>query len=207
MVSVVDTLRRTSEAAGTASTSALNAPLFRALVERFHDGGRWVVLDCGPAQNGTIRLFGQFRCRLDIADIGDGLAALNLEEDARSVRQLAEALLPARREERADVVLCWDLPNYLNRPALAALMESIAARGHPGTFVHALIVYSTRKMPVRPGRYIPDEELRLLNVGASLEQRDAPRYSPEDLQLAMPSFTVERAMLLRNGMQEFLFRM
>ena len=32
-------------------------------------------------------------------------------------------------------------------------------------------------------------------------------YTPEDFALCMPRYTVERARLLRNGMQEFLFRL
>jgi hypothetical protein len=35
---------------------------------------------------------------------------------------------------------------------------------------------------------------------------DAPPYSPEDLAMCMPDYVAERGMLLRNGMQEFLFR-
>ena len=35
----------------------------------------------------------------------------------------------------------------------------------------------------------------------------APRYSPEDLGIAMGSFEIDRARLLSNGMQEFLFRL
>lgn len=187
----------------TANTAALNAPLFRSVIERLHAGGRWVILDLGAAQSGTVSLFSQFRCRLEIADIGPDIDLLNAAEDPAAV---AEALLPPGREEPVDIVLCWDLLNYLSRPALTALMDGVARRSRPQTLLHGLIVYSARRMPVRPGRFLPTEDARLLNVGASLEQRDAPRYSPEDLALAMPLFTVERAMLLRNGMQEFLFR-
>ncbi len=187
----------------TANTAALNAPLFRSVIERLHGGGRWVILDLGAAQSGTVSLFGQFRCRLEIADIGPDIELLN---SAENPAEMAETLLPARREEPVDIVLCWDLLNYLTRPAITALMDGVARRSRPETLLHGLIVYSAQRMPVRPGRYLPTEDARLLSVGASLEQRDAPRYSPEDLALAMPLFTVERAMLLRNGMQEFLFR-
>ncbi len=191
------------ETGETANTAALNAPLFRSVIERLHGGGRWVILDLGAAQSGTVSLFSQFRCRLEIADIGHDIDLLNAAEDPAT---MAEALLPPRREEPVDIVLCWDLLNYLSRPALKALMDGVAQRSRPQTLLHGLIVYSAQRMPVRPGHYLPTEDARLLNVGASLEQRDAPRYSPEDLALAMPLFTVERAMLLRNGMQEFLFR-
>jgi len=35
----------------------------------------------------------------------------------------------------------------------------------------------------------------------------APRYSPEDLGKSMGGFLIDRARLLSNGMQEFLFRL
>ena len=54
--------------------------------------------------------------------------------------------------------MCWDLLNYLQRPALKALMARVAARSRPGTLVHALIAYSAPRMPARPDRYaaLPD---------------------------------------------------
>jgi hypothetical protein len=184
----------------------INAPLFRSLMERMDDGERWVVLDFGPAQTELIALLGRNRCRLDIADVADGLQELNAEPDPKLLLEKAERLLPARGEDPTDLVLCWDLLNYLERPALAALMHRIKARTRPTTITHALIVYSAQRMPVRPGRYVPQEDQRLVNVGASQQQRDAPRYSPEDLAQCMPDYVPERGMLLRNGMQEFLFR-
>jgi hypothetical protein len=46
-----------------------------------------------------------------------------------------------------------------------------------------------------------------MNVGAPQPTRNAPRYTPEDLSQCMPRYSVERARLLRNGMQEYLFRL
>jgi hypothetical protein len=186
---------------------ALNAPLFHYVIERMHAGDRWVVLDLGAARTETIAVLSQFRCRLDIADLADGLEALSAETDPRRLRELVETLLPPKRKEPTDVVFCWDLVNYLTRPALAAVMEGIAARGRPGTLAHCLVVYSAAKMPVRPGIFVPVDEQRLLNVGPAQAERPAPRYSPEDLAQSMPRYTVERGRLLRNGMQEFLFRL
>ena len=52
---------------------------------------------------------------------------------------------------------------------------------------------------------VDDHSLRI--VANTRKMRPAPRYSPEDLGLCMPDYRLERAMLLRNGMQEFLFRL
>jgi hypothetical protein len=191
------------------ASGALNAPLFQSVIERLRGaGGRCVVLDLGAARPETIRLLGEFRCRLDIVDLADGLEQLNMpEQTPRGLRERAESLLPPRRREAADVVLCWDLLNYLNRPALSMLMECIAARARRGTLAHALVVYSARKMPLRPSTFYPVDEQHLTSLPPAQAERDAPRYTPEDFTLCMPRYTVERARLLRNGMQEFLFRL
>jgi hypothetical protein len=185
----------------------LNAPLFHSVIERLEGVGRVVVLDLGTARTETIALFGRFRCRLDIADIADGIDALNAAAASKDLRNRVEALLPTRRREPTDLVLCWDLLNYLNRPAVAALMESIANRGRHGMLAHALVFYSTPQMPLRPGCWVPVDESQIMDVAAPQPTRKAPRYTPEDLGQCMPRYSVERARLLRNGMQEYLFRL
>jgi hypothetical protein len=192
--------------------SALKAPLFRLLVDRLEAGGRHVILDLGAATNPMLALLGQFRCRVDIADLASygGIERMNAEADGEDLVARAESLLPKRRgdDDTLDLVLCWDLPNYLKPAALSALMTAIATRaGRTGMLAHALIVYSERSMPARPGRYVPDEELKLVDRSGAAAEIKAPRYSPEDLGRIMGGFEIDRARLLANGMQEMLFRL
>lgn len=177
------------------------------MIERLDESRRWVVFDLGRARTETIALLGQVRCRLEVLDIADDLEQLNGELDSRELQRKVEALLPRQQREAVDAVLCWDLPNYLSRAALAALMEGIAARGRAGTLAHALVYYSAPAMPVQPTVFVPLADLQLVNLGGARAERPAPRYSPEDLGRAMPRYTVERARLLRNGMQEYLFQL
>lgn len=194
-------------ATGAIAPEPLNAPLFHSLMQRMANGGRWVVLDLGAARSATIRAFGRFRCRLDIVDVAEGLEALNGETDVRRMRQRAEQLLPARRSESTDIVLCWDLINYLNQPALAALMECVALRCKRGALAHGLIYYSTRAMPEKPSTFVPVDDQHIAQQRWAGRDRPAPRYTPEDLARCMPRYGVERGRLLRNGMQEFLFKL
>jgi hypothetical protein len=189
------------------AAAPLNAPLFHSLMQRLAVGGRWIVLDLGRARSDTIRTFGQFRCRLDIVALADGVDALNTETEPRALRRHVEELLLLRGREATDIVLCWDLINYLAPPALAALMECIAARCKPGAFAHGLVYYAAQRMPERPGHFVPVDDRHLMNSAPLGRDRPAPRYSPEDLARCMPRYTVERGRLLRNGMQEFLFRL
>jgi hypothetical protein len=186
--------------------ATMSAPLFRGLIERMNDDMRRVVMDLGPARPETVAAFGRFRCRLDIADIAEQIAGLNAAADPASLRRAMAGLLPRQRAEATDIVLCWDLLNYLERPALTAVMSEIRARLGRGALVHALIVYSTPRMAAVPGRIFPGEDDRLVHLPLTREEKAAPRYSPDDFSRCMPGYVVERAMLLRNGMQEFLFR-
>lgn len=183
-----------------------NAPLFRSLVERLDSDERCVVLDLGAARAQTIELFGRYRCRLDIADLTDGVDELNAETESDRLYAAAERMLPVPHGEEADAVLCWDIPNYLGRPALSALMSCIAERTRAGGLVHMLIIYSETHMPERPGHFVPQQDQSLLDVSIDRHVRKAPRYAPTDLTDCLPAFSMERAMLLSNGMQEILFR-
>lgn len=187
--------------------STLNAPLFRGLVEGLDPETRLVVLDLGAAETQTIAFFGRYRCRMDIADIGDGIEALNADRDAETLPARAESLLTRRHAEPTDLVLCWDLLNYLEPTALAALTTAIGERARSGALMHALIAYSESSMPVSPGRYVPLEDGRLQDLAPPRAERPARRYTPDDLRRHLPGCQIERARLLANGMQEFLFRL
>ena len=187
--------------------TVINAPLFRNLVEDFenHPDTRHVVLDLGPARPETVALFGRFRCRLEIADFAEDLDGINGLEEPDELDDRLHTLLPPQHAEAADLVLCWDLLNYLERPALKALMHALQERLAPGARLHALIVYASDRMPAHPARIVPCDGGLEHDVSGDPAARPAPRYTPDELARLASGFAVERAMLLRNGMQEFLF--
>ncbi len=204
---MIGSLARSTSRDPVAGSEPFNAPLFSGLIEGVPEDQRWVVLDLGKVCPQVISLLGGHRCRVEIAEVGQELELLNRDLDREALQHVAEGALPARLSEPVDLVLCWDTLNYLNREALRMLMAQVAERSRPGTLVHALIYYAEPRMPVEPGHYVPAVDGSLVNVSSCIQMRDAPRYTPEDLRLCLPAYTTERAMLLGNGMQEFLFRL
>jgi hypothetical protein len=188
----------------------VKAPLFDQLFDQLEADRRWVVLELGGASTELLDLLSGYRMRVEIADLHGcgGLDMLNAATDAEQIEKLAEMVLPRHEPEAPiDVVFCWDLLNYLQPTAIAALARAIEARSRPGTLAHGLVVYSEREMPARPRRFRPSPERRLSEIRESDATIKAPRYSPEALSRTMGNFAIERAMLLTNGMQEFLFRL
>ncbi|MGB5335235.1 MAG: hypothetical protein WBN07_06420 [Woeseiaceae bacterium] len=190
---------------------AFHAPLFHDLVTGLDETRRHVVLDLGAASTALLALLGQSRCRVEIADLAHfgGIERLNTAEAGPALSQAADGILPNRLSgDPFDLVFCWDLPNYLTLAALSALMNAIGERARPGAVAHALIHYADRDMRKHPRRFVPSSEgSELIDFSEPNAAIAAPRYSPEDLDKGMGRFVLDRARLLSNGMQEFLFRL
>ncbi len=190
--------------------TAFHAPLFQDLVAGLDETQRHVVLDLGAASTAMLTLLGRARCCVEIADLPHfgSIDQLNVTEPGAALVDAAESLLPNRlTDEAIDLVLCWDLPNYLTLDALSALMNTVGRRARPGALAHALIFYAGRDMPAHPAHFVPTADGELIDHSASSTAITAPRYSPEELGSSMGSFVLDRARLLGNGMQEFLFRL
>jgi len=186
------------------------APLFSMAVEAFEDDLRHVVLDLGRARAGTVELFGGYRCRLDIADMPAHLSALPDIEDeggSQAVERWLDGLLPPTRGETVDLVLCWNLLNYLPAAVIEALGRRLAERASPRARLHALIEYQATRMPAVPASFAPvGRQLLADPARGDPGAIPAPRYSPKELEKRLPGFGSEKTMLLGNGMQEYLYR-
>jgi len=170
---------------------------------------RAVVLDLGgPCQVLLDRLSATRPCRVEIADLvnNNGLGAINaLESIEDEGPSLMRRLLPTGNDEPLDLILCWDLPNYLSLQTLGLLIDVLAHRVAPGCQLHMLIAYSKREMASIPGRYVPAPDGNLTQLFPSDELTEAPRYSPENIGSALRNFVYQRGVLLANGMQEFVY--
>ncbi len=203
-------LRRAKPSAPPDAPVAFHAPLFHDLVAGLEPTRRHVVLDLGAASTDMLALLGRSRCRVEIADFAYSgcIEQLNASKTGPALAGVADALLPNPPPgDEFELVFCWDLPNYLTLDALSALMKAIAQRARPRALVHALICYAEREMTEEPGRYVPTEDDKLIDRNARRASVAAPRYSPEDLCKSMGGFTLDRARLLSNGMQEFVFQL
>ena len=188
----------------------LRAPLFHDLVAGLDATERRVVLDLGAASTAMLALLGRSRCRVEVMDLPHfgGIERLNATEPGPALVDAAESLFPNRLPiHSVDLVFCWDLPNYLTLSALSALMDAIGRCARPGAVAHALIFYAERDMKEHPGRFVPTADGELVDHSAASAAIAAPRYSPEELGKSMGGFEIDRARLLSNGMQEFLFRL
>lgn len=184
----------------------INSPLFTSLNEHLRAAGRCTLLDLGPAIGANVDFFGELHCKLQIADCGTGLLELNARTDITADDYDIELgqLLPLTGNEPCDGILVWDLLNYLDKPLFGALMRHLSPMVSGDTWLHGYINFR-REMPALPQQYRLDQEGRVM-VSSAMGARSCPAYPQQTLRTLMPDFSVSRATLLQNGMQEYLFR-
>ena len=163
---------------------------------------RHSVLDLGPASSGNVQFFSSHSCRLYIADLFHTMRQRGgpPPEQAIPFGREIEATLPAGS---FDLILCWDLLNYLSRDQMQILGRHLASRSHPGSRLFALIA-PHGEIPERPQRFeiLSPDSVRYSS--RSTAHRPAPGYREPELNRWMTPFAVESSFLLRHGIQEYI---
>jgi hypothetical protein len=171
------------------------------LLTQLHPSRRIHLLDLGPAIGSNVAFWTErFLCTVEVADLYPSLAASPDEDAAAAVA----AALPLDEGMRpADVVLAWDLFNYLDRKRLRALGERLAARTRPGALLFAML-WTGKEIPREPGRFVIQEGGPLVYDIDTAHTRPGPRYRPAEIAAMTPGFSADRNFLLRHGVQEYL---
>jgi len=177
----------------------------KALLGGLRAGGRHAVLDLGPPLAANIEFLAALSCRVRIADLHRSLSVESIESrPPEAVGALLARLLPLAPGEHFDAILAWDVFDYMRPDQVSSLMARLAPACHPEAPV--LVLASTgREIPPTPLRYRILDPENLACEGPGEPRRASPRYTQTDLGRMMPGFSVRRSVLLRSGIQEYLF--
>jgi SAM-dependent methyltransferase len=160
------------------------------------------VLDLGSAVGSNVEFLSQYGCKLFIEDLYAALSSRTTEGDLSGPSFFAEFLaLP--EETRFDVVLAWDLFDYLQRKELAAFSEQLRHLTHRGALIFALISYH-KTIPAQPYRFRIKDEQHLIYERRTGTDRPSPRLAPAEVTNLLKGFRVDRSFLLKHGIQEYL---
>lgn len=185
-----------------------NCPIFKSITENLPEEEKVHILDIGSPNGANVHFFSRYYCRLTIESGQKQLAAMRNEAELeqKEIQQRVRNLFPFSNKTHGhfDLILCWDVLNYLKPAVFSAFMQHIAQFAHKGTYLHAFI--SPRQtMPETPSTYKILDEGRM-SYTASSESIASPSYHQPDLRELMPQFTIQKSVLLKNGMQEYLFK-
>ena len=163
------------------------------------------ILDLGPSVSANIAYLSQYHSKLYIENLSDSVHDINAAMHVGEGREQAIAsCFQSYGDTQFDVILAWDLFNYLDLEALAKSMDYLSRYCRHGTRLYALVGIGKQILD-SPSRFeiVDDDQLR---YGVATDSgRRSPQHSIPDLLRRLPEFVVRRTYLLRNGMQEYVF--
>ncbi|QIB67291.1 hypothetical protein [Kineobactrum salinum] len=184
------------------TTTTQSSQLLTSVLQSVADDRHVTVLDMGSALPETVAFFSGQRCTLHFADLFAELPFVAAEEGPDIRTQLA-ALLRFPAHTRFDICLFWDLFNYLDSDAIAALQSILQPHIHPGTRAYGFGVHN-RRAGASHHQYgiLAADTLQIRQRPAPL-----PGYAPlpqSQLQNLLSGFSFDRSVLLADSRLELL---
>ncbi len=186
----------------------IKSPLLFDMFKRLSDTERSSILDIGPARQSSIDFFSDYWSKLFFVDAIHALYKLDQQADKEAVdinKVLANAIqFYDRQSPELDMILLWNLPNYLSSRYLTALVQYLMPYASRRVRIHAYI-YNSEKIPAEPVSYAirPDQAVAM---SRSFElEKNCPLYHLAELQNCFAPFKVDHSMILSSGVQEYVF--
>jgi hypothetical protein len=161
-----------------------------------------VLLDLGPVVGGNVSFFGeQLGCKIFVEDIFADLDRHIRTNALDAFPEFLKRRLP-QTDDGVDGILCWDLLDYLDRPAAQALATELCRVLRPAG---ALLVFFATS-PSRYTKYVIADELNLWHRPYRAARGRQAMIQHRDIMRLFGGLTVSDSFLLKNNLREILFR-
>lgn len=164
-----------------------------------------VVLDLGPVVGSNVSFLGeQLGCRLRVEDLFSDIDRLTKED--------ALETLPAFLDQRfsyapdsLDAVFCWDVLDYLDKPAATVLARKVVEWVKPGGVVLCFFNMAANPAPLYTRYVITDtDHLQYRTSPAAHGRRTV--YQNRDIDRLFAGLSVSESFLLQHKVREVMLR-
>ncbi len=164
-----------------------------------------VLIDLGPVVGSNLNFFGeQLGCRIRVEDLFIDLESHAREAKLEQLPQFLESRLK-QAPDSIDGVLCWDIFDFLDRPAAQALATALTRLLRPDGVLLGLFDTGEARAQVYTKYVVVDE--------AHLRYRSYPASRPRqrhlvnrDIMKLFEGLRVTDSFLMKNNVREILFR-
>lgn len=164
-----------------------------------------VVLDLGPVVGSNVSFLGeQLGCRLRVEDLFSDIDRLTKEQKLETLPDFLEQRF-SYAPESLDAVLCWDVLDYLDKPAATVLAAKVVEWVKPGGVVLCFFNMVANPVPVYT-RYViaGTEHLHYRTSPAAHPRRTV--YQNRDIDRLFAGLYVSESFLLQHKVREVLLR-
>jgi hypothetical protein len=164
-----------------------------------------ILLDLGPVVGSNVSFFGeQLGCKIFVEDI---FADLDRHIRDGKLEELPEFLKRrfTRDDASVDGILCWDVIDYLDRPAAQELATQLTRMLRPDGALLAFFGTAPQRESVYTKFIVVDEVNLRYRPYPALRGRQAVFVNRDIIRL-FSSLRVQDSFLLQNNLREILFR-
>lgn len=162
------------------------------------------ILDLGPVWRSNIRFLSQYRCKVFIEDLYRCMRDNPFSAPVKDRNNPVEYLQPYPEKTRFDVILVWDLFDYLNPGQIQGLMEHLVPYCRKGTRLFAVTSTAT-EIPARPSMFRIIDASALNYEASTTEKIPGPGFNQTSLNKLLKDFRLLRAFRMSSGVEETLF--
>lgn len=163
------------------------------------------VLDLGPVVGSNVSFLGEhLSCRLRVEDLLSDVDRLTKSGETETLPAFLEQRFPYEPGQ-FDAVLCWDVLDYLERPAATVLARQIVEWVKPGGAVLCVFNMVLDTAPVHTRYVIADVDHLHYRRSASSSPRRVV-YQNRDIERLFTGLYVSESFLLQNKVREVLLR-
>jgi len=164
-----------------------------------------VLLDLGPVIGTNVNFFGQeLGCKIFVEDIFRDLDRFARQKKTEEFTEFLETRFP-HGDASIDGILCWDIIDYLDRPAAQALAAQLQRVLRPGG---ALLGFfgTARPRDAHYTRHLIVDDVTLQYRTYPAERGRQAALLNRDIIRLFPRLRVSDSYLLKNNLREILFR-
>lgn len=190
---------------GQALTS-LNTMVFADLISQRPTDRALRILDLGSVCQSTIDFFADYHCHILATGLCDDFVP-DKGLDSRSLQQLQQLIqqdIKRHNNNHYDLILCWDIFNYLDKEQFPLLVAQLLPVLTSATRCHTFL-YTTANRPLRPGGFQIVSKEQMVVTESATEQNHSGSVTQTTLGKYLPNYSTLRTVLMRNGTQELAF--
>ena len=176
------------------------------------DGRKHVIIDLGQISTTVLDLFGayeflyfNFSLRKQIVDTIDNdiRGAPKSHLDLQTSADMLHRLKRVSKGDPVNVILTWDLFNYLSRKSVVNLMALLSPFCRKGALLHALS-WTEAIVPHYPLLFELNETNEIVCGFPNRDTLEFRPYTAQSIRSMMPSFQIVRMRALSIGLQDSL---
>jgi hypothetical protein len=163
------------------------------------------LLDLGPVVGSNVTFFGeQLACRLRVEDVAADIDRHVKEDRLADLPAFLSARFP-QTPESVDGILCWDVMDFLDRPAATALAASLTRLLKPDGALLGFFSTAEGRSQVYTKYVVVDEATLRYRTYAASRQRQRSLLNRDIIRL-FEGLRVSDSFLMKNNVREILFR-